>query len=104
MEDENGCSITSGCTVINTAGILENNEDEVQIYPNPTAGKVFIQNNSFQSLVVKSVDGKIVKEIENISSKTMIDLSNEMDGVYFIYFIESETNHIVVKKILKKSR
>lgn len=96
---ENSCSITSSCAVVNTADVVENNNDENKVYPNPTTGKLFLENNSFQSLVVKSIDGKIVMKMNNLSKKVMIDLSEEQNGVYFIQLNNQETFEVI--KIVK---
>lgn len=98
---ENGCSITSSCAVVNTADIIENSNDEIKIYPNPTTGKVFIENNNFKSLVVKSIDGKIIKEMNNLSNNIKIDLSRELNGIYFIQFNNQEASEVI--KIVKTS-
>lgn len=64
---------------------LEEADNHLSIYPNPTNGIVNINmnENSDISIIISDVLGKIVKE-KIINSNTTLDLSNLEKGVYFI--------------------
>lgn len=75
-------------------------DEEVNIYPNPTKGSVFISGDS-QDRVVKLTNftGKVILE-KNLSYSNLLDLSGLPEGVYFI---EIQTgSKIVVKRVVKE--
>ena len=64
------------------AGIDENKQAEVKLYPQPASGKVWIKNykNSVTEVRITSLDGKqVMKQIETDGS---IDLSGLSAGYY----------------------
>ncbi len=87
---ENGCTDTSACEIISTAGLFENGAlDDVRIYPNPSQGEVNIYLGSLSDVSVKirSIDQKLVYQQDNITTEYfMIDL-NVNPGVYVIELI-----------------
>ena len=65
--------------------VLDNNQ--IRIYPNPTKGKILIQNlTNFQSenIVVRNILGEIILTNQNTNSLLSLDLSLFENGVYFI--------------------
>lgn len=64
---------------------LSNSEYDIEIYPNPGNGVIFIQNNEiqeFNSINVYTIDGKLIySERENYAK---IDLSKQNSGIYII--------------------
>jgi hypothetical protein len=95
--------VKNGCiTSINTESELNNS---ISVFPNPTKGTVMIsnKNRAFASkkLHIKDVLGNVVKEFafdENLDGKT-IDLSNLVDGCYFI---SDEQNSQIGRVVLIK--
>ena len=75
------------CNTINspTTGVNEQALSEIVIYPNPTKGKLFLENlpKGEVSFVIIDVRGKRVVEINKISKKT-IDISSLSNGIYQI--------------------
>ena len=75
--------------------------DDINIYPNPTLGNLFIQAQVKPEIVsIINIDGSEVLRIENISKMNKIDLSSIPSGVYFIRI--TFKNQTVIKKIVKK--
>ena len=71
------------------------------IYPNPTEGKLYINNPSKDnfSFEIYSIDGKLVARKLNISGETtMFDMSGFARGVYFVAVKspEKSQNHKVI--------
>ena len=65
--------------------LLDNNQ--IRIYPNPTKGKILIQNlTNFKSenIVVRNILGEIILTNKNTNSLVSLDLSLLENGVYFI--------------------
>ncbi|HXD93811.1 MAG TPA: T9SS type A sorting domain-containing protein [Bacteroidia bacterium] len=73
-------------------GILEvTNNNNLNIYPNPTNGSFIIESNSSekQTLQVFDINGKLVLS-QTINGKTIIDASILSEGVYNISLISNE--------------
>ncbi len=79
------CNLTSGINQIK-----ENNE-QVNIYPNPNNGSFIIEPNSItkQTMQVYDVNGKLVLS-QTITGKTNIDANSLNEGVYNISIISNE--------------
>ncbi|BDD06579.1 zinc-dependent metalloprotease [Aureibacter tunicatorum] len=73
----------------------------LSVYPNPNSG-VFTVRASEEILSVKVVDlaGRVIKEINNASSKIEIDLSSSINGVYNVVIVSAtgtSVNKIIVR-------
>ena len=78
--------ITKSCeqkyfTTLDNAGISETNKPEIQIYPNPTSDFIYIKNIEPQLVIIYSLDGKIIKTVENAN---VIDVRDLNKGMYLI--------------------
>lgn len=87
-----------------SAGIEENTASEniITVYPNPGTGIFNVTMNNIQSdntIEVLDITGKIIRTINNASSNSQIDISDERNGIYFLR-IYSE-NHSEYLKIIK---
>lgn len=87
LEITNGlCSAVSNPINVVSVSVNENTV-ELKVYPNPTTGTVFFSEN-VRSLVVFSLDGRIVKMVQSVNE---IDLSTLPKGVYLLR-INEEVN------------
>ena len=101
---QNGCSDTSACVTITTTGIvLKPNNEDIQIFPNPTTSTItlkglsadsdiHIMNALGQTLFSKTINQKDVEKI--------IDLSDFKNGMYYIQIENKETT--VSRKVIKE--
>lgn len=68
----------------------------ISIYPNPTKGRMFINNDSFieiDSAQIYDVNGRLVKDIKlNNAQMHVINLNNVSKGVYFITINSGSTS------------
>ncbi len=73
--------------------------DLIKIYPNPTKGKIFIENNSNTNLKFSIADlfGNKISNTQN----DHIDLSNYSTGIYIINITDNEGNKISKKIIVE---
>ena len=84
----NNCgSDTSECANVNTIGLNELDNFEVQIAPNPSNGDIMIQLNQVNEpihLYISDMQGRILMSDELISLEKTIDLHHFTSGTYFI--------------------
>ena len=108
--DENGCENTAQQTIIVDActGVPENGAMQIVTIPNPTSGNFKLSiagNEQMVSLRVLNSIGKTVFEQENVqlngSFSTMIDLSSQASGLYYIQ-IKGSDNTYFRKVVLQK--
>lgn len=80
-------SDTSECANVNTIGLNELDNLEVQIAPNPSNGDIMIQLNQVNEpihLYISDMQGRILMSDELISLEKTIDLHHFTSGTYFI--------------------
>ena len=76
------------------------NENEIVVYPNPTDGKVTVASkNCLEVITIKDIEGKTIKELTPLRNTIEIDLSDLINGIYFIQ--TSLKEDIKVHKIIK---
>ena len=84
----NSCgSDTSECANVNTIGLNELDNREVQIAPNPTNGEILIQLNQVNEpihLFISDMQGRILMSDEIFSLEKTINLNHFSSGTYFI--------------------
>jgi len=92
-------------TVLETLNISENNDIEIEIYPNPASNFVNINLTGLKkpsglTLKITDVTGKLILEQNITSSETEINISKFTSGSYFIQIQNDETK--IVKNFVKK--
>ena len=95
-------NVTSNCSGIISLNNLQNNQ--IKIYPNPTKGRIFIQNlikTTNNSIIIKNILGKTILTCESRESLVSLDISQLENGVYFIEIYNNNGNRIE-KVILDK--
>jgi hypothetical protein len=93
-----GSAITETISLI-IDGIEELNAANISIYPNPSNGVFFVDVDQEFSLSVIDVTGKVVYSDE-IRTKTKIDLTNQIPGVY-IFRLINDKNLLTYRVIVK---
>ncbi len=90
----NGCTDTSNCITINSAGLNDLDLLNVQLYPNPVTSTLtvdFGQQISLEAIELTDALGRVVQVFKNFKGNQMqIDLSKESDGVYFLNFNQAQ--------------
>ena len=93
------CSDTSTCVSINSVGLnshLVISNSELIIYPNPSSGKFAIAGLSIGSKIeVYNAIGEVILRMQTTEEKTIIDLQNKANGVYFIKSNNQYTHKLV---------
>jgi hypothetical protein len=93
------CSDTSACQAINSLGIDEMGASIIEVYPNPTNGKVqIILGKAYQNTSVKLINalGQAILYKTYASSNEIIF---EIEGAPGVYFLEIETAEQVLGRI-----
>lgn len=97
VNDTNGCSATSGAFSI--TGVQDiTGGSSVELYPNPTTGKLFIQTSGFspQFVSIYDLNGRKISEQK---FRQQMDIAGLPSGMYFI---EVAGNNVVTRKKLVK--
>ncbi len=84
---KNGCSDTSYCYNISIVGIHENIAlSPYHVFPNPSNGKFTIEALNFENASIKifNVVGAEIYQSSTSNQITVIDLSNQPKGIYFV--------------------
>jgi len=78
--------------------------DDFKVYPNPTSNFINFEkigNNKSQSYHIQLIDvyGKTIIETES-SLSNQLNVSSISNGIYFISFINNETQQRILKKVI----
>lgn len=96
------CVDTSECKTITGVGIDDHNDaiELVEIYPNPSNGKIYIElgnNAEVVTITVIDINGKVVANKMASNDQVSLDLSEVENGIYFVQIRRS--NEMITKKI-----
>ena len=88
----NGCEATSDCIVVSVLDTAQFSTSEVQVYPNPTSGKLQLSGNpTITNVSIYNALGMLVSN--------NLDLTNQASGVYFVK-ITTEKG-VMTRKVIK---
>ena len=76
---------------LDNEGIPEIQNSDIVLYPNPTSDFIFIENIEPQFITIYSLDGRLVKSVENAN---VVDVRDLKKGIYLIN-IEGITRRMV---------
>lgn len=99
-----GCSRTTSVTVMASpyVGIAEI-ENNIRIYPNPTAAMLNIESaNGMEEVVIYNALGQRVYNASQLASKATIDLSNYSNGVYTVSMRMQDGSQVSKNIVVKK--
>jgi hypothetical protein len=92
-------SIARNTTTI--ASISDNTfKSKLFVYPNPTSSSFIVEGKKMEKIEVINIEGRVIKEIQPLSEKVVINISSESKGIYFIKVLRSDG--IIIKKIVLK--
>jgi VCBS repeat-containing protein len=104
ITDNNGCSSNSSNFNAQLGSVLENTDQQINIYPNPNSGSFYIdlpEGVELSNLNVTDAYGKLVSTDYNTSgSGIFMNLSSIARGVYFLNYQINDrrfTNRFVVQ-------
>ena len=94
-----GCNtadeVRNSCTV----PVRNLNEAAIQLFPNPTSGKLEIIGDGLDNNIISVTDsqGRIINDF--FYQGNSMDLSSVPNGIYFVSFISEDTR--IVKRVVK---
>jgi hypothetical protein len=98
----NSCADTSSCHTIFGLGVEDlATKMHIEVFPNPTTGKVIIQNQDRKELSLEVLDltGRQVYSTKITNKNTEINLGNYADGIYlFKFYNEKEVFYLKLIK------
>ena len=102
-------SLKNSPATVNCSGIINgfNNlldNNQIRIYPNPTEGKIMIQNltpSKSEEIIVRNILGEVVYIQNSNINLTTLNISNLENGIYFVE-IYTENGIRIEKIILSK--
>lgn len=99
---ENGCDslIVLNLTIYKTEGIDEGAKFTINIYPNPTLGKVNVDADELESVEVYDAISRKVKELRGVNGHCEFDLTNMASGSYYLRVVTA--HGVAVRKVVKK--
>ena len=75
-------------------GINELENTEISIYPNPTSDFIYIDNIEPQRVTIYSLDGRLIKQVENTN---IVDVRDLDKGVYLIN-IDGKVGKVIIER------
>lgn len=95
----NGCVSMSDIASIITTEIDITSKNRLKVYPNPTTDYIIIEGITNANIEIFNLQGQIIKNVNTISNKSNIDISNIPNGIYSIRI--TTTDGIFVHKMVK---
>jgi hypothetical protein len=100
----NGCVDTTGCRTISNVGIIENDFAALDVYPNPTYGKITVNLGEYSDLIktsLFSLNGQLIEQKEFLHSDSF-EFFIKGAPAYYILEIETLEDKKARIKILKE--
>ncbi len=96
-EVEDYCLVIAEMTSANTE---IDHASKLSIYPNPTNGKIYIDNEALEILTVSvfDVNGKLL--LQKLGNESVLDVSGLVDGIYVVKITSEES--AVFRKLIKQ--
>ena len=100
---QGACTLRSGCHVVRNVGIIATDiEEAIQVYPNPTRGRITLDlgaTHDWFKVTVKSLSGEVVlKERFRLLQKASLQWEGS-PGFYLVEVSTSEEEHAYLKVI-----
>jgi hypothetical protein len=86
----------------NTTGIVKQSSisNQFLIYPNPSTGKIYVDNSSNSSFAIYDITGKAVNYIKTAINEKTSEITIASEGIYFVKIFDSKGNYSQTTKIV----
>ena len=97
--NKDGCLGTSAIITLTGVGVLDINGTSVIISPNPTQDIIHIEGILPARIIVRTLQGQLIKEVKDTSEISLSDLAN---GMYMMQLYDRSGTMLLNKKIVKQ--
>jgi hypothetical protein len=77
------------------------NSTDINIYPNPASGKVYITSTQPVRAILSSIDGRMLLDVP---ASDVLDLSTLADGVYMIAVYDQQNTMLKNQRLIKTAQ
>lgn len=101
---QNGCQSDYSeieVDVIGDDAVVENEADYVELYPNPTSGKVNIKAEAMRNITVYNMMGQAVLMQDVDNDNVMLDMSAFENGMYLVSIVTENGNVVKTLNVLR---
>jgi hypothetical protein len=77
------------------------NSTDINIYPNPASGKVYITSTQPVRAILSSIDGRMLLDVP---AADVLDLSTLADGVYMIAVYDQQNTMLKNQRLIKTAQ
>ena len=96
----NTAMVTFWVTPLDPTGVSEGNEQNINVFPNPTTDFVTVEAEGLKEVEVVDLMGKVVKSISAISNTLRLGFESLSNGLYYLS-VRTEDG-IIIRPIVKK--
>ena len=97
---QNGCTDTSACVSITTAGLEESSPGKIKLYPNPTTGMFTLELDAEESLIsIFSLTGQLIASGKTAGEHAVTFELDQPNGVYFVEVWNQQEQKVILKVI-----
>ena len=96
----NTAMVTFWVTPLDPTGVSEGNEQNINVFPNPTSDFVTVGAEGLQKVEVIDLMGRVVKSVSAISNTLRLDFESLSNGLYYLS-VRTEDG-IIIRPIVKK--
>ncbi len=105
VTDTNGCQAVSATYVLSgwtgPTNVANINSTDINIYPNPASGKVYITSTQPVRAILSSIDGRMLLDVP---AADVLDLSTLADGVYMIAVYDQQNTMLKNQRLIKTAQ
>ncbi|MEZ4722164.1 MAG: T9SS type A sorting domain-containing protein [Flavobacteriales bacterium] len=95
---KDGCRDTSDCALLYPLSVNEHSNEGLIVFPNPTKSTINVIVNGFRFdaiLILYSIDGAVIRRIENVNRESELSLIGNPKGIYFLKVSDDDKSHWV---------
>ena len=99
--DESGIYGNCSSPIANDQIQINENNENVLVYPNPTNNVLYIKSNQpIESIFLYDITGKNIIKKQTKNNFNQLDISNLRNGIYVLHLVD-ENQKITVKQVIK---
>lgn len=101
VTDTTACAGSSKDVPVNSLDVTSVSGMEISIFPNPVSSTITVNSPVSTRLMLRSIDGKLVREEEK---NNYLDVSKLAEGLYMLYIYDTRGHLLKTEKITRQDR